>query len=97
MALASRQKYQRKPLTLNLNLGKNYVEQVREHRVLGVVIGDQLKLQPNRDSICKHLSKTPFLLGHLTHFVDSDDGKIFFQVHLLSQVIYASIIWSGAS
>ena len=46
MALASRQKYQRKPLTLNLNLGKNYVEQVREHRVLGVVTDDELKWQP---------------------------------------------------
>ena len=36
MALASRQKHQLKPLILNLTLGTNIIEQVREHRFLGL-------------------------------------------------------------
>ena len=36
MVLASRQKHQIKPLILNLTLGTNIIEQVREHRFLGL-------------------------------------------------------------
>ena len=36
--LASKQKHQLKPLMLNLAFGTNIIEQVREHRFLGVTI-----------------------------------------------------------
>ena len=36
MVLASSEKYQLKPLILNLTLGTNITEQIREHRVLGI-------------------------------------------------------------
>ena len=45
MVLASRQKHQLKPLILNLTLGTNITEQVREHRVLGITIDEELKWQ----------------------------------------------------
>ena len=51
LVLASRQKHQRKPLTLKLAFGKNPVEQVCDHRVLGVVSDDDLKWQSHIDSI----------------------------------------------
>ena len=38
MVLTSRQKHQRRPLTFNLTLEKGPVQQVRKHRVLGVMI-----------------------------------------------------------
>ena len=41
MVLASRQKHQLKPLILTL--GTNITEQVREHRVLGITIDEELK------------------------------------------------------
>ena len=97
MVLAQGQKRQFKPLTLNATLGKNPVEQVGEHRVLSVVIDDELKWQPDLDSICKHLSRNLFLLNQLKHDVDSDARKIFFQAHLLSHINYASAFWNGAS
>ena len=95
--LTTRQKHQRRSLTLNLTLGKNPVQQVREHRVLGVIIDEELKWQSHIDNICKHLSKNLFLLSQLRHYVDSDVREIFFQAHLLSHINYASTVWNGAS
>ena len=97
MVLTTRQKHQRRPLTLNLTLGKTPVQQLREHRVLGVIIDEELKWQSHIDNVCKHVSKNLFLLNQLRHYVDSDALKIFFQAHLLSHINYASTVWSGAS
>ena len=48
MVLTTRQKHQSRPLTLNLTLGKSPVQQVREHRVLGVITDEELKWQSHR-------------------------------------------------
>ena len=97
MVLTTRQKHQRRSLTLNLTLGKNPVQQVGEHWVLGVIIDEQLRRQSHIDNICKHVSKNLFLPSQLRHYVDSDARKIFFQAQLLSHINYASTVWSGAS
>ena len=57
MVLASRQKHQLKPLMLDLTLGTNITEQVREHRVLGITIDEELKWQPHTDNICKQVAR----------------------------------------
>ena len=76
MVLTARQRHQRRPVTLNLTLGKSPVQQVREHRVLGVIIDEELKWQSHIDNICKHLAKNLFLLSQLRHYVDSGARKI---------------------
>ena len=53
MVLASRQKHQRKPLMLKLTLGASLIAQVREHRVLGVTLDEELKWLSHIDSACK--------------------------------------------
>ena len=60
MVLASRQKHQLKPLILNLTLGTNIIEQVCEHRVLGITIFEELKWQPHIDNICKQVARNLF-------------------------------------
>ena len=42
MVLTARQRHQRRPVTLNLTLGKSPVQQIREHRVLGVITDEEL-------------------------------------------------------
>ena len=44
MVLASRQKHQRKPLILKLTLDASLIEEVREHRVLGVTLNEEIKV-----------------------------------------------------
>ena len=41
MLLATKQKHQLRPLTLNLNLKDSLIEQVHEHRHLGVILDDE--------------------------------------------------------
>ena len=63
MVLVSREKHQLKPLILNPTLGTNITEQVREHRVLGITIDEELKWQPHIDNICKQVARNLFFAG----------------------------------
>ena len=86
-----------KPLILNLTLGTNVIEQVREHRVLGITIDEELKWQPHIDNICKQVARKIFLLGQLRKYVDIDCRKLFFNAHLMAHINYASTVWSNAN
>ena len=97
MVLASRQKHQRKPLMLKPTLSAKLIEQVREHRVLGVTLDEELKWQSHIDSVCKKLARNFFLLGQLKHYVSTDCRKLFFNAHLLAHINYSFTLWSNAS
>ena len=43
MVIAKRQKHQLGPLHLRLTFEKTHIEQVHEHRVLDIVIDDEMK------------------------------------------------------
>ena len=45
---------------LQLTLGTDIVEQVREHRVLGVTVDEELKWQSHNDNVCKQLARNLF-------------------------------------
>ena len=53
MVIATRQKHQRSPLCLKLGIDSKPVVQVKEHRVLGITIDDEFKLQSHVSNICK--------------------------------------------
>ena len=59
-------KHQLKPLMRKLTLGTDIVEQVREHRVLGLTIDEELKWQSLFDHICKQLAQNYFCLASLS-------------------------------
>ena len=69
MLVSTRQKLQNTPDSLSLTLGSTPVEQVFEHRVLGITIDDQFKWEAHTDQVCKKLSQNIFLLSKLKHFV----------------------------
>ena len=50
---------------LNLTLGTNIIQQVREHRVLGITIDEELKRQPHIDNIRKQVAQIFFYLASL--------------------------------
>ena len=65
MVIATRQKHQLSPLQLKLTLEKTDIEQVHEHRVLGVTIDAEMKWQSQLNNVCKIVSKNFFLLSQL--------------------------------
>ena len=72
MVVAARQKHQLKPPILQLSLGTDIVEQVREQRVLGVTFDEELKWLSHIDNVCKQLARNIFLLGQLKPYVSID-------------------------
>ena len=96
MVITSRQKHQRKPLTLDLKLESTSLRQVHTHKVLGIYIDQELKWQSHIEHVCKTVSKNVFLLHKLKHYVNTDVRKLFFHAHCLSHINYASTIWCSA-
>ena len=78
MLITTRQKYQLQPLPLNLYLDSNKIEQVQEHKVLGVIIDAHLSWSSHVNYICKRLSQNVFLLSKLRFYVDITALKTFF-------------------
>jgi retron-type reverse transcriptase len=97
MAIATRQKHQIQPLTLNLYSNSCMIEQVNEHKVLGITFDQTLSWKSHIDSLCKRLAQNLFLLGQLKFFLNSHALKTFFHAHIMCHINYASTIWSGAS
>lgn len=97
MLVATRQKLQREPLTLSLTIEGHEIEQVTEHRLLGVTFDDQMKWESHINTICKKVSKNVFLLSKLKGFIDMDTRKMFFNAHIMSHINYCSTTWDGSS
>ena len=97
MLLTTRQKHQLNPPSLNLHLDSEPIEQVREHRVLGVTVDDRLCWQAHIDRICKTVSRNLYLLSKLRHFTDEETKLLFYNAHIQPHLDYCSIVWDGAS
>ena len=99
MVIATRQKHQLSPLQPKLTLEKTDIEQVHEHRVLGVTRDAEMKWQSHLSNVCKITSKKLVLLSQLRYYVNVKARKLFYSAHILSHIIYASILclWDGCS
>ena len=71
MVVAERQTRQLKLVILKLTLGTDIVEQVREHRVLGVTLDEELKWQSVINNVCKQLGRNLFLLDQFKPYVST--------------------------
>ena len=97
MLITTRQRHQLNPPPLKLSLKSVAIEQVREHRVLGLIVDDQLCWQPHLYHLGKVLSKHLFLLSKLKHLADEPTRKLFYHAHIQPHLDYVSTIWDGAS
>ena len=97
MIIATRQKLQREPLKLKLSLGQKQIEQVQQHRVLGVMLDSEFKWLPHLDNVLKSVSRNLYLLSQLRHVADTESLMMFFYAHILPHVNYASNIWDGCA
>jgi len=97
MVIATRQKHQRQPLELKLSLNSDPIEQVKEHKLLGVTNDDQLKWQSHLENIGKKVSKNLYLLSKLKHFTDTKTLTMFHHAHIMPHINYASSLWDGCS
>ena len=97
MIITSRQKHQSNKFTIHLSLNNTIIDQVKEHKVLGVIIDEELKWQSHINSITSKFSRSLFLLNKLTPYIDTDARKMFFYAHCLCHINYASVVWDSAA
>ena len=97
MIIASRQKHQRDDVRLNLFIQNARVQQVNQHRVLGVTLDKDFKWLPHIDNVLKHVSRNLYLLSRIKHYADTDSMLLFFYGHFLPPVNYASNLWDNCA
>ena len=72
------------------------IEQVHEHRHLGVVIDDEFSWRTHTLlTHVKQYQKNIYLLSQLKHFVDTPKRKLFYHAHGSPHLTYASSVWDG--
>ena len=84
MVIATRQKHQIKRITLELDINKQLIEQVDQHRVLGVILDNEYKWLPHLVNVMKTVSKNLYLLSQLRHYANADSLMIFYYAHILT-------------
>ena len=72
-------------------------EEVEKHRLLGVVIDNNLSWTPHVNNLCKKISIKAFQLSKIKHFVNIHARKIFFHAHIRSFIGYGSTLWDSPS
>ena len=97
MTIATRQKHQLSPLPLDLVLNGAKIDQVSEHRLLGITIDNRLRWDSDINTVCKTVSIRVFLWSKLRYIVNIDTRKLFFNAHIKPHFDYASVVWDGCS
>ena len=97
MLIATRQKQQLTDLKLTLFIGNKAIEQVKNHKMLGIHIDSKLTWQTHLQHLTKRLSKNVYLLAKLRKIIDAEHLKLFYDAHIMSHLNYASTIWDGCS
>ena len=89
LRIATRQKHQLSPLPLDLVLNGAKIDQVSEHRLLGITIDNKLRWDSHINNVCQTVK--------LRYIVDIDTRKLFFNAHIKPHIDYASVVWDGCS
>ena len=97
MIITTRQKRQLHDYKLNLKVNKCDIEQVVSHKVLGIIIDQNLSWEEHINHLCKILSQNLFLLSKLKHYLNSFCLKLFFNAHILSRINYSNTVWHKAA
>ena len=97
MVITTRQKHQLSDLSLRLSLDGQNIENVTEHRLLGLIVDNKFRWQARMEHIRKSMSKKThlFLLSQLQHIINSHTRKLFYNAHIKPHIDYPSVEWDG--
>ena len=98
MVITTRQK--RQNITANfptLFIENEPIEIVDSHRVLGVMIDNNLTWHDHVNYLSKSLARKVHQLCRIKHFLNLHARKIFFHTHIMSTISYGSTLFDSAS
>lgn len=79
--------------TLNVAVGTTQIEQVHEHKTLGLIIDQHLTFNSHVLSLTKLTAQKVYQLSKIKHFLDEHSRMIFYKAHIESHIDYCSTIW----
>jgi endonuclease/exonuclease/phosphatase family metal-dependent hydrolase len=98
MLITTRQKRQNLKASFpKIKISNQNLEEVSHHKVLGVIIDNNLSWSNHIQHLCKKVSKKTYQLSRMKHFLNEHARKIFFTAHIQSAIDYASTLWDAAS
>ena len=98
MLITTRQKRQNLALKCPpISIGNQTVNEVDNHKVLGVTIDCNLSWSSHMTALCKCISKKVYQLSKIKHFVNLHARKLFCHTHIQSIIDYGSTMWNSAS
>ena len=98
MIITTRQKRQNISLdNVDLRIEGNIIEEVDHHKILGVIIDNNLNWSHHISLLCKTIATKIHQLSKMKHFVDLHSRNLFFNAYIVSHINYASTLWDSAS
>ena len=98
MLLTSRQKRQNiSSSPPSLFIQKSPVEEVSSHKVLGVIIDNNLTWSSHIDSLSKRISQKNHQLSKIKHFLNAKARSQFFHAYIQSVIDYASTLYDSSN
>ena len=98
MLITNRQKRQNLVTNLPpLTIKSDVIEEVQDHKVLGITIDNNLSWTPHVNDLCKKISTKVLQLSRLKHFVNFRTRKLFFTSHIQSLIDYGSTLGDSTS
>ena len=73
------------------------IEEVDNHRVLGIIIDNNLSWSKHIDYLCKTLSRRVYQLSKFKNFINFHARKLFIHAYILSSINYCSTLFDSSS
>ena len=71
------------------------IEQVANHKLLGMIIDEDLTYEVHVDKLCNKLSKRLGLLRHISPYLKKNQRIIYFNAVIKPLMMYASAVWTS--
>ena len=98
MLITTRQKRQLiQSCPLKLKYDNQLIEEEANHKVLGVIIDNNLTWTDHLTSISKSMSTKIFQLSQIKRFLPQNAKKMFFDAYILSILNYCSTLWDSTN
>ena len=83
--------------TLHLQIGGNSVECVKSHKILGLIIDNDLSWREHIFDLCANLSRLVGLLWRVRNYLSYEMKCMFYNSFILSKIDYCLNIWGSSS
>ena len=94
MLICARQKRQNmKDTKLEIMYKEDVIKQVTEHKLLGVVIDQNLSWHEHIHTLIKQVSSSVFQLSQIKHFLDDHSRRVFYFAFIQARLDYCSVVW----